>query len=80
LPDLALRGQGRRLTPAPTPGLRAAPPAPSSAGHDSTVPEEDRQPLLDSGVAAVYAPTDFELVRIMGEIVHLATAHRHHQG
>ena len=40
------------------------------------VPEDDRQPLLDAGVAAVYTPKDFELVRIMGEIVDLAVAHR----
>jgi len=40
------------------------------------VPEEDRQPLLDAGVAAVYTPKDFELVRIMGEIVDLAVAAR----
>jgi (2R)-ethylmalonyl-CoA mutase len=48
--------------------------APVVAG--GIIPEEDRQPLLDSGVAAVYTPKDFELVRIMGEIVELATAHR----
>ena len=40
------------------------------------IPEEDRQPLLAAGVAAVYTPKDFELVRIMGEIVDLAVAHR----
>jgi (2R)-ethylmalonyl-CoA mutase len=40
------------------------------------IPEEDRQPLLDAGVAAVYTPKDFELVRIMSDIVDLATAHR----
>ncbi|HEU0170092.1 MAG TPA: protein meaA [Acidimicrobiales bacterium] len=40
------------------------------------IPEEDRQPLLDAGVAAVYTPKDFELVRIMGELVDLAVAHR----
>ena len=31
--------------------------------------DEDRQPLLDAGVAAVYTPKDFELVRIMSDIV-----------
>jgi (2R)-ethylmalonyl-CoA mutase len=40
------------------------------------IPEEDRQPLLDAGVAAVYTPKDFELVRIMSDIVDLATASR----
>jgi (2R)-ethylmalonyl-CoA mutase len=48
--------------------------APIVAG--GIIPEEDRQPLLDAGVAAVYTPKDFELVRIMGDIVDLATAPR----
>jgi (2R)-ethylmalonyl-CoA mutase len=48
--------------------------APIVAG--GIVPEEDRRPLLDAGVAAVYTPKDFELVRIMGEIVDLAIAAR----
>jgi (2R)-ethylmalonyl-CoA mutase len=37
------------------------------------IPEEDRPVLLAAGVAAVYTPKDFELGRIMGEIVDLAT-------
>jgi ethylmalonyl-CoA mutase len=48
--------------------------APIVAG--GIIPEEDRRPLLDAGVAAVYTPKDFELVRIMDEIVDLAMAHR----
>jgi (2R)-ethylmalonyl-CoA mutase len=48
--------------------------APVVAG--GIIPEEDRQPLLDAGVAAVYTPKDFELVRIMAEIVDLASTHR----
>jgi ethylmalonyl-CoA mutase len=48
--------------------------APIVAG--GIVPEEDRQPLLDAGVAAVYTPKDFELVRIMDEILALATEYR----
>ena len=48
--------------------------APVVAG--GIVPEEDRRPLLEAGVAAVYTPKDFELVRIMGEIVDLAIAGR----
>ena len=48
--------------------------APVVAG--GIIPEEDRQPLLDAGVAAVYTPKDFELVRIMSDIVDLATASR----
>ena len=38
------------------------------------IPEDDRARLLDAGVAAVYTPKDFELARIMGEIVDLADA------
>ncbi len=48
--------------------------APIVAG--GIIPEEDRQPLLDAGVAAVYTPKDFELVRIMDEILALATRYR----
>jgi (2R)-ethylmalonyl-CoA mutase len=48
--------------------------APVVAG--GIIPEEDRQPLLDAGVAAVYTPKDFELVRIMSEILTLASTHR----
>ncbi|HKH06173.1 MAG TPA: protein meaA [Acidimicrobiales bacterium] len=48
--------------------------APVVAG--GIVPEEDRRPLLDAGVAAVYTPKDFELVRIMSEILELAVQHR----
>ncbi len=36
------------------------------------IPEADRAELLAAGVAAVYTPKDFELGRIMGEIVDLA--------
>ena len=37
---------------------------------------EDRRALTEAGVAAVYTPKDFELARIMDEIVDLAVAHR----
>ncbi|MGH9184366.1 MAG: protein meaA [Acidimicrobiales bacterium] len=40
------------------------------------IPEDDRPALLASGVAAVYTPKDFELGRMMGEIVDLAATHR----
>jgi (2R)-ethylmalonyl-CoA mutase len=40
------------------------------------IPEDDRQPMLDAGVARVYTPKDFELVRIMNEIVDLVEARR----
>lgn len=48
--------------------------APVIAG--GIIPEEDRGRLVDAGVAAVYTPKDFELTKIMGEIVDLAVAHR----
>jgi (2R)-ethylmalonyl-CoA mutase len=40
------------------------------------IPEADRQPLRDAGVAAVYTPKDFELAKLMNEIADLAIAHR----
>ena len=40
------------------------------------IPEEDRAALIAAGVSAVYTPKDFDLTRIMGEIVDLAIASR----
>jgi (2R)-ethylmalonyl-CoA mutase len=40
------------------------------------IPDDDRDKLLDAGVAAVYTPKDFELVRIMNDVVDLATGNR----
>jgi len=40
------------------------------------IPEEDRNRLRAAGVAAVYTPKDFDLSRIMREIVELALSHR----
>jgi (2R)-ethylmalonyl-CoA mutase len=48
--------------------------APVVAG--GIIPEEDRAPLLAAGVAAVYTPKDFELVRLMSDILDLVTTHR----
>ncbi len=48
--------------------------APVVAG--GIIPDEDKAPLLSSGVAAVYTPKDFELVRIMGDILDLAVTYR----
>ncbi len=36
------------------------------------IPEEDRGVLAKAGVAAVYTPKDFDLIRIMGDFVDLA--------
>ena len=35
------------------------------------IPEDDRQRLIEAGVAAVYTPKDFDVTRIMGEILDL---------
>jgi (2R)-ethylmalonyl-CoA mutase len=40
------------------------------------IPEEDRDRLRATGVAAVYTPKDFELAKIMGEIASLAADFR----
>ncbi len=48
--------------------------APVIAG--GIIPEADRPRLLAADVAAVYTPKDFELTKIMGEIVDLAIARR----
>jgi (2R)-ethylmalonyl-CoA mutase len=40
------------------------------------IPEADRPRLVESGVAAVYTPKDFELTRIMHDIVDLAERSR----
>jgi (2R)-ethylmalonyl-CoA mutase len=48
--------------------------APVIAG--GIIPEDDRPRLLDAGVAAVYTPKDFEIVKIMGELASLVEAQR----
>ena len=48
--------------------------APVVAG--GIIPEDDRDKLLDQGVAAVFTPKDFELSRLMTQIADLALAHR----
>jgi (2R)-ethylmalonyl-CoA mutase len=40
------------------------------------IPDDDRVALTAWGVAAVYTPKDFEMARIMDDIVSLAEAHR----
>ena len=40
------------------------------------IPEDDRPRLVAAGVAAVYTPKDFELGRIMADIVDLVAEHR----
>ncbi|MGH9103289.1 MAG: cobalamin-dependent protein, partial [Acidimicrobiales bacterium] len=43
------------------------------------IPDQDRQTLLDLGVAAVYTPKDYELGRILGELLDLVASHRRRQ-
>ncbi len=40
------------------------------------IPEADRATLVAGGVSAVYTPKDFELGRLMADIVDLVEAHR----
>jgi (2R)-ethylmalonyl-CoA mutase len=40
------------------------------------IPPADERALLDAGVARIYTPKDFEITRIMGDIVDLV-ADRH---
>lgn len=65
-----LSGSHRELIPAVIEDLReAGVDVPVVCG--GIIPEHDVQPLLDAGVAAVYTPKDFDLNRIMGDIVEL---------
>ncbi|MGI8756534.1 MAG: protein meaA [Acidimicrobiales bacterium] len=48
--------------------------APVIAG--GIIPEDDRARLLAAGVAAVYTPKDYEVTKIMGEVLDLVAAHR----
>jgi len=40
------------------------------------IPDDDRAALLARGVAAVYTPKDFEMARIMDDIVTIAEGRR----
>jgi (2R)-ethylmalonyl-CoA mutase len=40
------------------------------------IPDEDRTRLTEAGVAGVYTPRDYELGRLIGDIVELVEAHR----
>jgi (2R)-ethylmalonyl-CoA mutase len=39
------------------------------------IPPADEKALLEAGVARVYTPKDFEVSRIMGDIVELVAEH-----
>jgi ethylmalonyl-CoA mutase len=68
-----LSGSHRELIPGVVEALRAkGVDAPVVVG--GIIPEADVEPLKAAGVAAVYTPKDFDLTRIMGEIVELVAA------
>ncbi len=78
-PDLIglsiLSGSHLELVPAVLEALRAVDvDVPVVVG--GIIPAEDRQPLQDAGVAAVYTPSDYELARLMDELVTLVETHR----
>jgi (2R)-ethylmalonyl-CoA mutase len=65
-----LSGSHRELIPAVLDALReAGVSAPVVVG--GIIPEQDVAPLKQAGVAAVYTPKDFDLTRIVGDIVEL---------
>ncbi len=65
-----LSGSHRELIPAVIDALReAGVSAPVVVG--GIIPEQDIAPLKQAGVAAVYTPKDFDLTRIIGDIVEL---------
>ncbi len=65
-----LSGSHRELIPAVLDALReAGVTAPVVVG--GIIPEQDVAPLKQAGVAAVYTPKDFDLTRIVGDIVEL---------
>jgi (2R)-ethylmalonyl-CoA mutase len=65
-----LSGSHRELIPAVLDALReAGVSAPVVLG--GIIPEQDVAPLKQAGVAAVYTPKDFDLTRIIGDIVEL---------
>jgi (2R)-ethylmalonyl-CoA mutase len=65
-----LSGSHRELIPGIIDGLRdAGVDAPVVVG--GIIPEADVAPLKEAGVASVYTPKDFDLTRIMRDIVAL---------
>ncbi len=68
-----LSGSHRELIPAVIDALReAGVSAPVIVG--GIIPEQDVAPLREAGVAAVYTPKDFDITRIMRDIVELLAA------
>src|SRR3954468_11677015 len=69
-----LSGSHRELIPSVLAELKAAgADVPVVVG--GIIPKADEQALLEAGVARVYTPKDFEVSRIMGDIVELVAEH-----
>jgi (2R)-ethylmalonyl-CoA mutase len=69
-----LSGSHRELIPAVLDELRAAgADVPVVVG--GIIPPEDERALIDLGVARVYTPKDFQITRIMGDVVDLVATH-----
>jgi len=66
-----LSGSHRSLIPDVIDALRAAGGEGIPVVVGGIIPEADVEPLKAAGVAAVYTPKDFELTRIMGDVVAL---------
>jgi (2R)-ethylmalonyl-CoA mutase len=74
-----LSGSHRELIPAVMEALREAGVEDVPVVVGGIIPDADVEPLKSAGVAAVYTPKDFELTRIMRDIVALV-AERHRAG
>src|SRR4051794_22864082 len=74
-----LSGSHRELIPAVMEALREAGVEDVPVVVGGIIPDADIEPLKAAGVAAVYTPKDFELTRIMRDIVALV-AERHRAG
>jgi (2R)-ethylmalonyl-CoA mutase len=66
-----LSGSHRELIPTVMEALREAGGGEIPVVVGGIIPEADVAPLREAGVAAVYTPKDFELSRIMADIVAL---------
>jgi ethylmalonyl-CoA mutase len=71
-----LSGSHRELIPAVLEALRAAGAGDVPVVVGGIIPDADVGPLREAGVAAVYTPKDFDLTKIMRDIVSLV-AERH---
>src|SRR5205814_1350928 len=66
-----LSGSHRSLIPSVIEALREAGGEDIPVVVGGIIPDADVEPLKASGVAAVYTPKDFELTRILGDVVAL---------